>query len=615
MTFSSKRCGRLPFLVAVCALLLGASTSAIAATVQVDLDRNTDGIQSTLSATGATIDVLGAVVVTGAETDTVSSNVTSLLVADSGGGAAIDTANSTAAPGDVPAGGFGFTATFLANSLTFTNIGPAATALGSDLQASIFTFNIRLVSPVDGETFAFTFDSSSNNEALGVTVSGTNFDYPPALFNDPLTTAGATLTIGGAVGPTETPTEVVPTPTATPTEIIVVPTETPTETPVPVCADAGYYVLTSFGQHIRVGNPQTVTGNVSTGEPEFVDMEVVSLTPASETVPVVDLAVLNESGVVTFIENTAETPAQDFIFDASSPAGLAVDVEVSADANAFWVLTEGGAIYRAGDANIGGTSATAQLGNDAATLTSILGVPFGDMRDPNVGTNTDGSSIRAVAFGVLEDAAGDNANPVGFVVLDSQGGSYLFDGAGNSIRMGGTVGSAVGTGILASDTLYPFFPGLDIARDLELHPLATADAGLVIYDGWGGVHPVPVDVESDVRFMRNETAVGSGVLLTTVGLPYLVMAFDDPTTTGVDEGASSIDVNSIFVDFEFCQDGQTDGAYVLDAFGGVFAFGSTRATVDNTSPRFTNSPYTYPYKYIEDMEPVLPAQREATVAK
>jgi hypothetical protein len=617
MTFSTKRCGRLPLLVAVCALLLGAS-SAIAATVQIDLDRNTAGIQAALNASGSPIDVVGAVVVTGAEADTVASNVTTLLVTDSGGGAAIDTANSTAVAGDVPAGGFGFSATFLDNSLTCTNVGPPATTLGSDLQASIIHFNIRLVSPADGETFTFAFDSSLNNEALGVTVSGTNFDYPPANFNDPISTAGATLTIGGAVGPTPTVTEVVPTPTFTEVEPTPTFTEigpTPTDTEVPVaCADAGLYVLTSFGNHIRVGNPEVVTGNVSSGEAVFVDMEVVQSTPASGSLPVVDLAVLKQTGEVTFVENPLSTPDQQFVFDGTIPPGYAVDIEVSSDSNAFWVLTESGGIYRAGDANAAGTPAGAQLGNDAATLEGMLPIPFGAMRrnDPNIVKPGDNATIRAVAFAVVERQvaeakAVDNANPLGFIVMDSQGGTYLFDGTGVSIRMGGEIGSAPNhMGILDTNTIYPFFPGLDIARDLELHPLGTPTAGLVIYDGWGGIHAVPNDIESPVRFLRNETAINTGNLITTVGMPYLIMAFDDATTPGVNEGVASLDVNSIFKDIEFCQDGQTEGAYTMDKFGGIFAFGSTRATPDNTAPRFSGVPYFYPFFYAEDMEPVLP---------
>lgn len=626
MTVSSKRCGRLPFLVAACMVFLVASTPVLAATVQVDLDRSTAGIQSVLNVppSPASIDVLGAVVVTGAEADMIGTNVIQVTVTDIvGGGVTLDPANSSLANGELP-GAIPPSGSVTANDFVWTNAFPIAGAIGADGVITLVNFNLRVINldtKAIGDTFRFAFANSSGNPALGIVVNGSNFSFGQGGENPAIPTAGADIVIQSGEEPTPTDTEIGPTPTftlePTPTNTEVEPTPTFTEVPV-ICADAGYYVETSFGQHLRVGNPEVVSGNASSGEAVFVDMELVQSTPPSGGLPVVDLAVLNKSGVVTFIENSASTPAQQFLFDGTVPPGFAVDVEVSSDSNAFWVLTEAGGIYRAGDANIGGTTATAPLGNDAADLMNMLPMPFGgDMPrhwNPEIVKPGDNASIRAVALGVVErqvengSKAFDNANPLGFIVMDSQGGTYLYDGAGFAIRAGGVIGTVNGDEILNSATVYPFFPGLDIARDLELHPLGTPAAGLVIYDGWGGIHAVPNDKESPVRFLRNQTAYDpnpNNNWITTVGMPYLILAFDDPTTVGVNESASSVDVNSIFTDIEFCQDRETEGAYVMDKFGGIFAFGSTRNTPDNTAPRFTGSPYFYPYFYAEDMEPVL----------
>jgi hypothetical protein len=610
-----------------------------AAVVQIDLDRSTAGIQATLNvpANPSSIDVLGAVVVTGTANENVGANVTQVLVTDIiGGGATIDPANSTLTNGDMPPGFIAASGVVNANDFVWTNALPPTTNLGDDGVLVLVNFNLRIINldtKMAGDTFRFDFATSAGNPALGITLNGANGSFGAGGENPPVSTTSADIVIGGAGEPTPTNTEIVVEPTPTNTEIVVVPTPTnteivveptPTNTEIPVeptatnteaeptptatepkaCQDSGYYVLTSYGQHIRVGNPALVTGNVSSAQPVFVDMELgMSISsPSKNGLPVVDLLVLDKSGTATFIENPGSTPAQAFLFDASSTCGYAVDVEISADSLAFWVLTEGGGIFRVGSANPG----TPQLGNDAADLCNLLPIPFGDLRDPNFAKPGDGASIRAVALAVVENLPAKGITPAGYIVMDSQGGTYLFDGDGVSIRNAANVaGSATnGVGILDRNTVYPFFPGLDIARDMELAPAGTATDGLAIYDGWGGVHPVPVDQETDVRFLRNETAVGSGVLLTTVGLPYLITAFDNPETVA-DESQSALDVNSIFVDIEFCSDGRTDGAYVMDKFGGVFAFGSTRNTPDNTSPRFTGSPYFFPNLYAVDMEPIL----------
>jgi hypothetical protein len=201
--------------------------------------------------------------------------------------------------------------------------------------------------------------------------------------------------------------------------------------------------------------------------------------------------------------------------------------------------------------------------------------------------------------------SGNNADPEGFVILDSQGGHYVFDGEGNAFD-DATEGS-----ILSADTRYPFFQGLDIARDIEIHPVGTSVAGLAIYDGWGGVHPVPVESapSNQVSFLRNDPPI------TPVGLPYIQTGFDRPGTN-LDEGDSDqvgSDVGSIFLDLEFCQTPTGDGIYVLDGFGGIFAFGNTRTSADSVATRFSDSPYFFPNPLARDIE--IQTEAETTVTK
>jgi hypothetical protein len=558
--------------------------SGIAATVQVDLDRSTALVDTDKTVPTGNQVIQGAIVVTGDPADMVTVNVTQILV-DSAITPDPANAGASLAICDLPNGFVPASGDVTANNFIWVNTLSAGAAVGADGVVCVFTFNVTLEGLTNGQTVTFSFANSADNSTLGLVINQSNFSYGPGGENPAIPATNGVVHVGTA--PPDTP---------TPTFTNQGPIDTPTPTQPSLCADAGYYVLTSFGDHIAVGNPPQVNGNISTpGVKNFGDMEVVRNDDAGDE----DLAIMDQFGVVTFIQNQASTPAQDFLFDNASPNGLAVDVVVSDDYNAFWVLTTHGGIYRAGTANPG----TSRLGNDADDILAVLGIPFPPaLRDPNAGRPNDGATLRAVGLAVVPGA--DNQNPTGFIVLDSQGGTFLLNGQGTSIRDNqGTAGGATGTGILDASVVYPFFPGLDVARDIELHPSAPGTA-LVIYDGFGGVHPVPVDVESPVRFLRNETAVNSGILLTTVGLPYLVDGFDNPDTM-IDEGdtaVGAVDVNSIFTDIEFCQTGRGDGVYVMDKFGGVFAFGSTRAMPDSVAPQFTGSPYFFPNLWAVDME-------------
>ena len=79
--------------------------------------------------------------------------------------------------------------------------------------------------------------------------------------------------------------------------------------------------------------------------------------------------------------------------------------------------------------------------------------------------------------------------------------------------------------------VWPFFPGLDIARDIELH---GTQQGVVILDGWDGIHPVPVDIVTNRRFQ-----VGSQQSFFTIAFPEGVGIKFDKTT--------SFDLNSHYL--------------------------------------------------------------------
>ena len=103
-----------------------------------------------------------------------------------------------------------------------------------------------------------------------------------------------------------------------------------------------------------------------------------------------------------------------------------------------------------------------------------------------------------------------------------------------------------------------------------------------------------------VFFLTNAEAC-----ITTVGLPYIILGFDNPDTPPPmdesDANSFGIDSNSIFRDIEFCQAG--GGVYTLDAFGGVFAFGNTRPVDSDPSTGLSGGPYFFPNLYARDLEP------------
>jgi hypothetical protein len=368
--------------------------------------------------------------------------------------------------------------------------------------------------------------------------------------------------------------------------VIPPPTPTPTAspTPTPGC-ESGLYMLVGSGQILRVGNPHIITGDVSLGGDLAKDLErVVAMT---ESGPQEDLAILDGAGVATWVENPGASIPQDFLLpvDAAFPRGRAVDLEMSRTSEGFWVLADFGGIYRAGDAKepsdpplLPGTDKTGILGYD---------IPFGAMRNPSV-ANPGGASLRAVALVVI-DAASPPNRADGYIVFDSQGGHYPIGPDGMPVTPGTYANLANRDPLRLLEPgpagyEYPFFPGFDIARDAELFDLTQE--GLVVFDGWGGIHPVPEDDPANaVFFARNEDPAHPGHLISTLGMPYLVAGFDDPRTpeNEADPATHGIDAYSIFVDFDFSA-GCPDGFYTLDKFGGVYVFGSARPVADDLVP-------------------------------
>src|SRR3989344_3890747 len=392
-------------------------------------------------------------------------------------------------------------------------------------------------------------------------------------------TSTPTPTKTGALEPTATWTTMSPTATVTPTE-------------TQGFCDRGFYLLDIFGQLHRAGSPPVITGSI-TLQGNAMGAEKVR---ADE-----DIAVLDGMGVVTFVSHPENTPMQDFLFQPSPafPLGRAVDLAVTPSGEGFWVLTDFGGIYRAGTAKVTGQGALVPHTDELSLGYDIM---FGPMRKPGL-PNPGGASLRAVSLGVINPDGDDQAN--GYIILDSQGGRFLLNGDGSTVTPGIYANRPPDDPLKLLDSptrleppdayIWPFFAGMDIARDLELHP---SQKGLVVFDGWGGIHPVPVDrVSNPVFYTRNDDPNDPGNLITTVGMPYIVEGFDNPETPQ-DEGNENIygvDAESIFTGFNFSP-GCQQGFYTLDEFGGVAVFGEVRRTSDNISSPFS-SPYFFPFMH------------------
>ncbi len=409
----------------------------------------------------------------------------------------------------------------------------------------------------------------------------------------PTQTKTATATQTGTSDPTATETTV---PTSTPTNTTVPPTSTRTSTPTATrtatatptetqsFCDRGFYLLDSFGSLHKAGNPPVMSGGYMS-QGLAMDAEKVR---GDE-----DLAIIDGSGVATFVNDPVETPVQDFFFqvDSQFPMGRAVDLTVTPSGDGFWVLTDFGGIYRAGTAKVPGQGALVP-GTDQLPIG--YDIPFGQMRRMGL-PNPGGTSLRAVAFAVINPNGDDAAE--GYIILDSQGGRFLLDANGTTVPPGTYANRPSDDPLKLLDGAYvwPFFPGLDIARDIELHP---SQQGLVVLDGWGGIHPVPVDrVTNPVYFTHNDDPLNPGTLITTVGMPYVVNGFDDPSTPQ-DEGDDNlygIDAESIFVEFDFSPH-CPNGFYTLDKWGGVFTFGGARKSPDSTGAAWPSS-YFFPNMY------------------
>ncbi|MCB9783103.1 MAG: carboxypeptidase-like regulatory domain-containing protein [Candidatus Omnitrophica bacterium] len=375
--------------------------------------------------------------------------------------------------------------------------------------------------------------------------------------------------------------------------------EGPTPTPTaPIGCDSGYYLLDAFGGRHPVGSPPVITGSLYFGYNIARDLERAR-TGGPTSLLQHDLAVLDGAGAVHFIASPTQTIEQDFFFPITEefPGGRAVDLSMTSDSLGYWVLTDFGGIYRAGSAK----GEDESLVPNTDTLGLGLDIPLeGSLRDPSF-PSPGGANLRAVSLLVIDEDGDSTAE--GYVILDSMGGHHPFDNEGVVIDPGSSSGSEINSPDRLLDPtayLWPFFTGLDIARDLELHPMGT---GVVILDGWGGVHPVPVDEESNpVYFANNRVSNMDETPLSSVGLPYITSGFDNPSTEvdESDEETYGRDAASIFMDLEFtaCE----SGLYTLDRFGGVFGLGAARENPDDPIPPFAGSPYFFPDQLAVDAE-------------
>jgi hypothetical protein len=379
----------------------------------------------------------------------------------------------------------------------------------------------------------------------------------------------------------------------------------------PVDCDSGYYLLDSFGARHRVGDPTTINGELYFGYDIARDMERAECSSKGLTGNE-DLIVLDGMGAVHFVSNDSCDIPQDFYFEDTTgafPQGRAVDVEMTKDSMGLCVLTDFGAIYRAGTAKdpadpglLPGSDRSGVFGFDVPMTGALRRAGF-----PDPG----GATLRAVALILIDTDLDSQAE--GYVTLDSMGGRVYLDSNGDPIPGGASAGAPANDPSLLLDPdayAWPFFPGLDIARDMELHP---SDQGVAILDGWDGIHPVPVSVGSNpVFFAKNAVSESNLAYRSANGMPYIVAGFDEPATVPDDESNPAIfgaDAYSVFIDLEFSA-GCQDGLYTLNRFGGIFTLGAARKVADDPGAGFGDSPYFFPNLYARDIEIFSSAERE-----
>lgn len=198
---------------------------------------------------------------------------------------------------------------------------------------------------------------------------------------------------------------------------------------------------------------------------------------------------------------SAEFGNQVYFFDQSGLASVATDFEpyvVNNQVLGGWVLDEFGNVWAVGDAPGAGGAAILSLSLPGRTT------------DPEINSQGDVNDLYAVDLAVIGNGAGG-------VVMDSFGilhsfgsasqlgpnlmfgyniardlwvnaagdGAIVLDGFG-AIHALGTVDTAGVDAILASS---PYFPNLDIARDLEIFQGASDTiTGAYILDGYGAIH-------------------------------------------------------------------------------------------------------------------------------
>lgn len=464
-------------------VVLALAGPVMAQSISVDLDRNTAGIQSSLTVgTGGTIQ--GSLVVEGLPAGNSAyrgHSVRVQIVPDSLVGNPVTSTGDIAfvagaLPGSgipFPTGGaraisalgyFFFGEAVVQTSPPITDITAfPATLFGFDItvgQGASGTYTLNIIDPDDG---------LAPQVSSGLSLTSPEGVVPVELF----ALNNGTVSIAGGPTPTSTPTPTGPTPT--PEE--PTPTPTPTE-PIP---ESGYIVLDGFGGMHSIGVAPSVTGNglYYPGIDIVVDLEIL---PDNSGVVVIDDMGFNF--VFGLDGSTPSIPVNPFYIpdfpDSLLPPRIPdpppsyVAVEAADDSAGYWVLNDMGQIYGVGSVLPAG--ATQSL---LPELSLDQPLPAYNPNETNF-YNPDGTPIIPVP---------DEENPgpgwfsaVDFVVVNDGEGVVVAGRWGEQHLIGNT--SAIG---MCEDTVHPYF-GWDIVRAIEIEP---QNKGYMLLDGFGAVHPVP----------------------------------------------------------------------------------------------------------------------------
>lgn len=419
-------------------LVLAFAGPAMAQSISVDLDRNTAGVQSTLTAAAGET-VQGAIVLNGIAAyrgHTLRVQVAQPAKLDG----AITYSDGVLAGANnrtVTSGGVTFMSSVLLQTIpTDITVFPAV----------MLNFDFKLAADFDGELDLHiiyvgdtTVPANLTANLAVVTPEGSTV-LSPANF----TLVDGKVSSGAPVDtPTPTPTEPEPTPTPTIPE--------PTPTPTVPTVEAGFIVMDGFGGFHSLGTAPNVVGNESY-YPGFDIVKDFEILPDGSAVVVVDGYGAND----VFALAGSAVPSIDRSILPPYVPGLDIyrAVKAKSDSLGYWILDAQGKIYAVGSALPEGAT---------ESLVAAVEPPLPVVPVPIWGIQAGVPS--AVDFAPVNDGEG-------VIVVDSFGGTEI-------------IGDASSIGVTA-ETLRPYF-GWDIARAIKLEPNGL---GYMLLDGYGAIHPV-----------------------------------------------------------------------------------------------------------------------------